>query len=399
MLEQAIRAGVFAAKDRMVEIRRDLHRHPELSKKEFRTQQQIIDELQSIGITDIKKYYNTGIAAVIWGGFPGKTIGLRADMDALMIEETTGLPFASENPGVSHSCGHDGHVAMLLGAARVLYSFRDLLHGNIKLIFQPAEEDGLNGGGSKWMVEEGVLTHEPAVDFVIGQHIAPHLEAGVISSKAGPFFTTSDLFTIEVIGKGGHSSAPQNSRDPVVAAAQIVLALQTIVSRSVDPLDTAVLSIGIIEGGTRHNVIPDTVRLIGSGRCYTEENSALIKKRIREIVGGITSAMEMTANVTFKKSYGPVINDEELFEKCRGWSSAVLEPGKFIVAKTPNTGGEDFSNFSAHIPGVYFLVGARCVDGEQSGLHTGGFTFNEDALPWGAANLCAVAVNYLNENR
>ena len=398
MLEREVMEGAFAAKERMVEIRRDIHRHPELSQKEFRTQQKIIEELRSIGITEMKKYYNTGLAAVIRGAAPGKTIGMRADMDALPIEETTGLPFASQNPGVSHSCGHDGHVAMLLGAARVLYALRDRLRGNVKLIFQPAEEDGLNGGGSQWMVREGVMTNEPAVDFIIGQHVAPHLEAGVSSSKAGPFFTTSDLFTIEVIGREGHSSAPQNSRDPVVAAAQIVLALQTIVSRSIDPQDTAVLSIGIIEGGARHNIIPARVRLVGGARSYTEEISATVRKRMREIVSGVAAAMDLSAEIAFKKSYGPVVNDEGMFGKCRAWAGAVLEPGKFVEAKTPNAAGEDFSNFTSDTPGVYFLVGARCARGEQFEPHTGRFTFNEDALPWGAVNLCAVAVNYLNEN-
>ena len=396
MYEIEIRREALELKQHVIEIRRDLHRHPEPSQKEFRTQQKIIEELHAIGITEMKTYYTTGIAAIIRGKGFGKTIGIRADMDALYITEDTGLEFSSENAGIAHACGHDGHVSMLLGAARILYSMRDRFKGCVKLIFQPAEEDGLNGGGSQWMIKEGVLTDEPSIDFVIGQHLAPHIPAGYIASKSGPLFTTSDLFSIDIFGKGGHSSAPHFTKDPIVCAAQIILGLQTIVSRNINPADTVVLSICVVEAGKRHNVIPDTARLVGSARSYHEKSSALCRKRIQEIVDGICTAGGLTAKVSFTKSYGPVINDEEMFEKCKKSVSGVIGEKHFIQAQ-PQSSGEDFSNFTTEIPGVYFLVGAKFGDGEPLVPHSPSFTFDEEALPFGIMNLCVIAVNYLNE--
>ena len=397
MLAKEIKKEAFALKPHVIAIRRDLHRYPEPSQKEFRTQQKIIEELHAIGITELKTYYKTGVAAIIRGSELGKTIGIRADMDALYITENTGLAFSSANPGIAHSCGHDGHVAMLLGAARILFKLKDKIKGSVKLIFQPAEEDGLNGGGSQWMIKEGVLTDDPKVDFVIGQHLAPHIPAGYIASKSGPLFTTSDLFAIEILGKGGHSSAPHLAKDPIVCAAQVILGLQTIVSRNIDPFDTVVLSVCVVEAGKRHNVIPDTAKLVGSARSYSEESSFLCRKRIREIVEGICTANDLTSKISFTKSYGPVINDEEMFEKCKQWVAATIGEEFFIEAQ-PQSSGEDFSNFAAEIPGVYFLVGAKYGNGEPLVPHTPSFTFDEEALPYGIINLCAVALNYLNFN-
>lgn len=383
----------------VIALRREFHRNPEPSREEKETQKRIIEELRKIGITEIKTYYNTGLAAVIRGGKPGKTIGIRADMDALYIEENTGLPFSSQNPGVCHACGHDGHMAMLLGAAKILYEMKESLHGNVKLIFQPAEEDGLNGGGSQYMIREGVLTDEPAVDFVIGQHIGPAFPAGQIVCKPGPFFSTSDLFTITVKGKGGHSAFPQTGRDPIVAQAQIVMALQTIVSRSTDPFDAVVISVGTVHGGTRHNIIPDTVTLSGSGRSFTEENSAMIRRRIGEICEGTARAMDLTVDVEFKKSYGPVFNDPEMFKRCAAWVRNVLGEDSFFEDQKPQMAGEDFANFSAVVPGVYFVVGAKCPDRQQYPLHSPKFVFNEDALYYGVCNLCAAAAGYLEADK
>ena len=379
-----------------VELRRYFHQNPEPSRFEEGTQKRIIEELGKIGITEIKTYYNTGVAAVIRGGRPGKTIGIRADIDALYVEEKTDLPFASRNPGVCHACGHDGHIAMVIGAAKVLWDIKDSLCGNVKLIFQPAEEDGMNGGGSQHMIREGVLTDEPAVDFVIGQHIAPVYEVGQILSRPGPLFSTSDLFTITVKGKGGHSAFPQQGRDPVVAQAQIVLALQTIVSRTRDPFDPVVISIGTVNGGTRHNIIPDTVTLSGSGRSFTEETSAMIRRRIREICDGVACAMDLKVDVEFKKSYGPVNNDREMYNRCAEWVRGVLGEDSFLEADRPQMAGEDFANFSAAVPGVFFLVGAKCRDREQHSLHSAYFTFDEEALYYGICNLSAVAAGYLS---
>jgi len=384
-------------KQRVIELRREFHRFPEPSREEKQSQARIIKELERIGITEIKTYYNTGLAAVIRGGHPGRTIGIRADMDALYVEESTGLPFSSENPGVSHACGHDGHMAMLLGAAMVLYEMKDELYGNVKLIFQPAEEDGMHGGGSQHMIREGVMTDAPAVDFVIGQHVAPVLPVGVISSRPGPLFSTSDLFNITVTGKGGHSAMPHLGKDPVVAAAQIILSLQSIVSRSADPFDPVVISVGKIAGGTRHNVIPNEVTISGSGRSFSEETSAMVRRRISAICNGVAEAMELNVDVEFKKSYGPVINDKKMYALCRDWVTSVLGEGCFVESDQPQMAGEDFANFSAAVPGVYFLVGSEYRDGTQYPPHAPGFTFDEGAMEYGVCNLCAVAVGYLAE--
>lgn len=396
MFAHEIKEAAFALKEHLIEIRRDLHRYPEPAREEFRTQEKVIAELKAIGITEMKTYYKTGVAATIRGEKPGKTIAIRADMDALNVTEETGLEFSSLNQGVSHACGHDGHVAMLLGAGRILYNMRTLLQGNVKLIFQPAEEDGLHGGGAQWMVNEGVLADDPQVDFIIGQHIAPNLRTGIIASKSGPIFATSDLFTIEIIGQGGHSSTPHLTKDPIVCAAQVVLALQTVVARNVDPLETVVLSIGVFEAGSRHNIIPDSARLIGSARSYTEENSALSRKRIREIVEGICQAHNQTAKIEFTKGYSSVINDAAMYEKAKHWGSNLVGKENFIVTR-PLSSGEDFSNYLSDIPGVYFLIGAKYGEEEERILHSPTFTFDEDALPYGVMNFCSMAVNYLNE--
>lgn len=381
-----------------VMLRRAFHCDAEPSRGEINTQKRIIAELYAIGITEIKRYYNTGVVAVIRGGFPGKTIAIRADMDALPIPEETGLPFTSINDGVSHACGHDGHMAMLLGAASVLWTLKTELHGNIKLIFQPAEEDGLNGGGSQYMINEGVLTDEPKVDFIIGQHIAPIYPVGTIVSKPGPFFSTSDLFTIKVTGKGGHSAMPQNGRDPIVAAAQLILAIQSITSRSISPFDPVAISVCTINGGTRHNIIPDFVTLSGGARSFSEETSALLRRRMSEICAGTGKMMGVSAEVSFKKSYGPVINDMDMYARCSDWVRRVLGDKAFVQADEPQMSGEDFANFSAIIPGVYFLVGAKCTDRHQYPPHSGKFTFDEDALYYGIVNLCAVACGYLQDD-
>jgi amidohydrolase len=394
MLNEEIRRRSLAMKDHLIELRRDLHQHPEPSQKEVRTQAQIIGELAAIGITEYKVYYKTGLAAIIRGASPGPTIGMRADMDALYIQEETGLEFSSENPGLMHACGHDCHMTMLLGAARVLYSMKESLGGNIKLIFQPAEEDGLNGGGSQWMIKEGVLTDEPKVDFVIGQHIDVDHGAGDIACRPGPFFTTSDLFEINIIGKGGHSAYPHLTNDPILCAAYCVTALQSIVSRNVDPKDAVVLSVCTIGGGSRHNIIPDTCKMSGGARSFTEENSALCRKRIRSIVENTCAAFGCREEIIFNKSYGPVYNDITMYEKCRKWSSSVVGREHFLLVP-PNNGGEDFSNFAKDIPGVFFLVGAKPVGRPACSPHTCGFAVNEDALPYGVMNLTAVAANYL----
>lgn len=383
--------------DFMVRIRRDLHRHPEASTKEFRTQQIVIDELRAIGVTEIKKYFNTGVAAVIRGTKPGKTLGIRADMDALLMDEASGLPFASENPGVAHACGHDGHTAMLLGAARVLWQIKDELRGSVKLIFQPAEENGPQGGGAQYMIKEGVLTDEPAVDFMTGLHTNNRYPVGTLASRSGPTHAGSDPIYLNIYGKGGHASTPHLNKDPIVAAAYIITALQTVVSRNVNPFDNAVVGVSMIQGGTRHNIVPEQVHIRGTIRTFKEDVRKLVGQRITAIVNDVADAMDVRAELDIRWNYGSLVNDAAMYPHVRAWLSDLVGIDHYVDQEFPNTGGEDFSYFAAAVPSVYFWLGSQADDGVVISPHNPAFTFNEKALPYGAAAFSKIALQYLNE--
>lgn len=380
----------------MVETRRDIHRHPEPSTKEFRTQQLIIDELKRIGITEIEKYFNTGLAAVVRGGKQGKTIGIRADMDALMMEENTGLPFTSEVPGVAHMCGHDGHTAILLATAKVLFDIRDELCGNVKLIFQPAEENGPQGGGAQFMIKEGVLTNDPQVDFMIGLHLNNRYPVGKIICKAGPTHAGSDPFYLDLYGVGGHASTPNLVKDPIVAAAYIITALQTVISRNISPFENAVVGVSMIQGGTRHNIVPEKVHMRGTIRSFNDSTRKLIGERITSIVENVANAMDIRAELDIRWNYGPLMNDEKMYADVRSWIEDLLGKDGFIEQNFPNTGGEDFSYFASAVPSVYFWVGSQGEDGIARVAHSPEFDFDEGAMKYGVMAFTKVVIGYLN---
>lgn len=381
----------------LVELRRTIHRHPEVSNHEIQTQQLIRRELEAMGITEIKTYFNTGLAAVIRGGHPGPTLGMRADMDALKVTEETGLPYASEVPGVMHACGHDGHVTILLGVAKVLHTFRSELHGNVKLIFQPAEENGPQGGGAKYMIQEGVLTDEPAVDAITGLHILPNFPVGCMAGKANAAHAGSDPIYMDIVGRGGHASQPQQLHDPIVAAATIITSLQTIVSRNLSPFENAVLGISMIEAGTRHNIVPDRVHMRGTLRTFDPEVRSRIGKRIEEIVTCTAQAMDCKAELDIRWNYGPLVNDPSMYELAKTAISDILGPEGFLEVKEPMTFGEDFSYFAQEVPAIYLWLGGRIEDGKERVLHRSDYTFDERALSYGVCAMSKLAMEYLNQ--
>ncbi|WP_053362738.1 amidohydrolase [Bacillus sp. FJAT-27251] len=337
----------------VIEWRRYLHQNPELSFEEVQTAQYVYDLLESFGGFELSRPTKTSVLARLKGTRPGKVIALRADMDALPVQEETGLPFASAKKGVMHACGHDAHTSMLLGAAKILKDCKEELSGEIIFIFQHAEE--LPPGGAKEMVAAGVLD---GVDEVVGIHLMSTIPFGTIGVRHGAITSASDVFEITVKGKGGHASTPELTVDPLATGAQIVTGLNHIVSRSVAPLDAAVVSVTKFHGGgTALNVIPDTVEIGGSVRTLDNGVRELIKTRITEIAEGIAKANGAEALVEYMYGYNPVINEKEVTDKV----ASVIEehfPERKLDWIDPMLGGEDFSAFSDEKPGCYIMIGS-----------------------------------------
>ncbi|MGN6030573.1 MAG: M20 metallopeptidase family protein, partial [Thermomicrobiales bacterium] len=339
--------------------RRHFHEHPELGFQEVETAKLVAERLASLGVEDIRTGINrTGVTGLIHGTGSGpnagRTILLRADMDALPIHEETGVEYASRTDGVMHACGHDAHTAILLGAARILSQRRDAFAGTVKLLFQPAEE--MPPGGALGMIEAGVL-EEPHVDAVFGLHMANALPVGQVAVGSGPILAGGDLFQITIQGKGGHAARPQAAIDPVVIGSQIVTALQTVVSRSVDPMESAVLSITFFKAGEAFNVIPDVATIGGTVRWFSMDVAALVEERLIAIAEGIGAAAGAEVTVEIRKGYPPTINDAGQAEIVRQALAAVVGEENVIVP-TPIMGGEDFSRFLLNRPGAFFNIGS-----------------------------------------
>ena len=304
----AIRAEVLAIQDEIVANRRWFHAHPELSFQEVKTAAKVAELLRSYGITEIwEGVGRTGVVGLIRGGKPGPCVGLRADMDALPVTETAEIPFKSVNEGVMHACGHDGHMAGLLAAAKILYANRSELAGTVKLLFQPAEE---GFGGAREMIKDGVLADGPfgpAVDIVYGLHLWSYQSTGSVQCQHGPVMAASDKFEIEVKGKGGHGAAPQGTVDAIVEAAHLVTALQTIVSRNKDPLETGVVTVGTINGGFGYNIIADSVKLTGTCRSFNAKTQDMIEARMGELCCGVASMFGGEINLHYKRGACPSV--------------------------------------------------------------------------------------------
>ena len=373
-----IREEIKNIKDEIYAIRRHFHRYPELSFKEFNTAETISEHLDKLGISHKKGVGKTGVVGEITFG-PGPTIALRADMDALPIQEENNLDYKSLNDGVMHACGHDGHMAILLGAANALSKNSKLKKGTVRFIFQPAEE-GL--GGAKYMIEDGCLDK---VDEIYGLHLWNYQLYGEVGIKDGPVMASADLFDIEVSGKGGHGATPQGTVDAIVVASNLVTMLQTIVSRNTNPLESTVLSIGKIKGGHNFNIISDKVHMSGTTRSYTEENRKMIKQRMKEVIEGVSKSFGADIKLNYKDGYPPTVNHSSQVEKVLEAASSIVASG----AKNPylSMGGEDFSYYLQNKPGCFFFVGSAPNENEilSTPHHCSHFNIDERALLIGAS--------------
>ena len=371
---------------RVVELRRAIHRHPELGLEEFETQALIERELDALGI-EHRRIAGTGVTGAIRGAKPGRVVGLRADMDALPIGERSGEPFASEVAGKMHACGHDAHTAMLLGAARVLQSMRADLAGTVVLLFQPAEE---GPGGAERMIAEGALD-EPPVAAVAMLHVDPRLPTGSIGITPGPVNASADEFAVEIEGRGGHGAYPHTAADAIPAAAAAILALQNIAARETDPLASVVVTVGTIAGGYRNNVIADCVKMTGTFRAHDPEIRAALELRARRILDGVAAAYGVRASLDVTYGYPPVVNDVTLAESFARYMKA---RGTLHVERpAPTMGAEDFAYFAQRVPGLHVRLGIRSekVGSVHSG-HSPLFRVDEEALPAGVETLVAFAV-------
>ncbi len=379
--------------DQIIADRRYLHQHPELSHQEVQTAAYIAKQLRAMGLEPRTGVGENGVVAVIEGARPGKCVALRADFDALPIVESTGLPFSSENEGVCHACGHDMHTAGLLGVARVLCDIRDQFSGCVKLVFQPAEEDVLNCGALK-MIADGVLEN-PKVDAMFGQHIWPYYPSGKVAIRDGAMMASSDRFHITIHGKSSHGSAPESGIDAITAAAQVISALQTIVSRRVSPLDSAVVTIGTIHGGARYNVIADTVKLEGTCRNLNPEVRNKMEERIRAIVEGVCTGMGATGELEYFRGYSPTVNNHELFPLVLETIKEVVGEENTVIPENSALGGEDFSYYCEKVPCVYFWSGILSPGAEVYPLHNGNLNPDEGSLATTVEIMTRCALNFL----
>ena len=376
--------------DKVIEYRRWFHQHPELSGKEKETAAYIANALREMGLEPQENVGGYGVVALIQGKAPGKCVGLRADFDALPIQETTDLPYASQNPGVMHACGHDAHAAMLLGAAWVLNELRDQFDGCVKLIFQPSEENNTDSGAKK-MIADGVLEN-PKVDAMLGQHVWPHGRAGSVLVRNGAMMAASDRFYIRIYGKKSHGSAPENGVDAIVIAAEVINLLQTIISRSVGPLESAVITIGEVRGGSRYNIIADEVEMVGTCRTLTPEIRDAIPPHIESIVRGVTESMGGAYEFEYLKCYSPTVNDPGMFRLVCNAAEEALGPEALVIPEHAALTAEDFSFFCEKVPSGYFWLGCGKEHEPFHPLHSGGFSPAEEALPVGMEVLVTAAL-------
>ena len=390
-----IRSLVLADLPAVREIRRDLHRHPEVMFQEKRTSQTIarhLDELRIVNRGGLAR--GTGLVGYLPATVDeakAKTVALRADMDALPIVEATGCAYASTNPGVMHACGHDGHMSMLLGAARVLARLNERPN-NVLLVFQPAEE---GGAGAEKMCADGVLSGAvlggPA-DVIYGLHGWPELALGKVATRTGPLLAATDEFTLTVTGKGGHAAYPHLCVDPILASSAVVQALQSIAARRASPLDSVVVTVGSIHGGHAENVIPNEVVMSGTIRTLRAETRAMAEREFRRIVEGVSASYGATARIEWRVGYPVTENHPEPTERFRAIAREALGPENLIEREHPTMGGEDFAFYGKRVPACFFFLGLR-PEGRESfpNLHTPEFDFNDEALPIGVELFCRLA--------
>lgn len=385
---------VISIKDEIIKLRRNFHMNPELGFEEYETSKFIKEYLDKEGIS-YESYAKTGVCGIVRGDLEEKkdrVIGLRSDIDALPIEENNKCEYISTVKGKMHACGHDGHAAILLGVAKILNRNRELFGGTIKLIFEPAEE---TIGGARYMIEEGVLT-APNVDIMCGLHLDENINCGQVEVKFGAVNAASNPFKVEVMGVGGHGAYPSSAIDPIVISSNIINALQNIVSREVNPLNSAVITVGSIHGGTGANIIPEKVTLTGIIRTLNSEDRQLVTRRVDEIAKGIGLTLRGKVKIEIEESYPVLINDKNSVNKLRNAAIKVIGEENVLEQEYPHMGVESFAYFANEIPSVFYFLGCR---NEEKGIihpaHSSLFDIDEDALMIGVAIQCQMVLDYL----
>jgi amidohydrolase len=405
--DEKIRKLSDKIEQKVIEWRRHVHQNPELSNREFETAKYIETHLRSLGISVQTGVAKTGVVGILKGKKPGKVVALRADIDALPVTERNDLPFKSnvrstyngKETGVMHACGHDSHVAILMGVAEVLSQMKNDIHGTIKFIFQPAEEGAPKGeeGGAELMVKEGVLKN-PDVDAIFGLHIAAGLDAGKITYKSGGIMAASQSYQIDVMGKQAHGSRPWASVDPIVASAQIINGLQTIISRESElTKEGAVITVGMINAGIRSNIIPEKATIVGTIRTLDYDMQDFINKRMKEMVPDIAKAFRAEASIEIEKGYPITFNHVELTSQMLPTLQRIALKEN-VIEVDAITGAEDFSFFQQKVPGLYFFLGGKPLGlspEKAAGHHTPDFILDESGFVLGVKTLSALALDYL----
>lgn len=402
---EAVAERIDAVMPKVVSWRRDIHQHPELANREFRTAALVAEHLEELGMEVRTEIAHTGVLGILRGARSGPVVALRADMDALPVTEQTDLPFAStvrttymgQDVGVMHACGHDLHVAILMGVAEVLASMREELSGTVMFVFQPAEEGAPPGeeGGAELMLREG-LFDDPRPDAIFGLHVVPS-PVGTIGWRTGGLMASSDRFTIKVRGRQTHGAVPWGGIDPIVVAAQIVLGLQTIPSRQLDAtLTPSVVTVGAIRGGVRHNIIPDEVDMTGTLRTFDPETRDAIHERVTRTAEQIAASAGASAEVEIFPGYPVTYNDPELTRRMLPTLERVVGPG--LIEAPRATGAEDFSYYQQEVPGLFFFVGIASDDPDKvHPNHSPRFYADERGLPIGVRAMTALALDFLNQ--
>lgn len=380
-------------KSELIDLRRDFHSHPELDYELFRTNEKIREFLKGEGI-EFRVTAKTGICAIIRGAKNGKTVALRADMDALPIKDEKKCEYSSKNSGKMHACGHDVHTTILLGVAKILNGIKGEITGNVKLLFEPAEE---TTGGARLMIADGVLDN-PNVDAVVGLHVNEAINVGQIGIKEGVVHAASNPFTIKIKGRGGHGAHPDTTIDPIVIACNLVNTLQTIISRELSPTDPGVITIGYIHGGTAQNIIPEEVTLGGIIRTMKTQQREYVKKRLTEITEGIVSSMRGSCTIEIEESYPCLYNDDNIIKMVKTSAENVIGKEKINILQSPNMGVESFAYFSLERPSAFYFLGCR---NEKKGIinpaHGSLFDVDEDCIPIGIAIQCESTIDILKK--
>ena len=378
--------------DDTIQLRRRIHRHPEIGLELPRTQQTVLEALDGLPLKIRPGQKTTSVVATLDGARPGPTVLLRADMDALPLQEDTGLPFASEVAGAMHACGHDTHVAMLVGAARLLAARRDSLAGRVVFMFQPGEE-GYHG--ARVMLEEGLLDGDRPPAFAFGLHVGARHPAGVIATRPGPLLASGDTLKITVRGQGGHASAPHDCLDPIPIACEMVQAFQTLVTRRVNAFDPAIVTVAKIEAGTTRNIIPETAHLLGTIRTVSEKTRASVLEGVKRVATGVAAAHGAEVDVDLIQGYPVTVNHADGAARVLRVATDLLGAGHVHEMTTPIMGSEDFSYVLQRVPGAFAFLGSRPDSGPAHPNHSNRMIVNESALPAGIAMHVAVALDVL----